>query len=255
MILGKDSKLFPQYYQAFQNQFFNIRFGSDYKMALDIIKDNNFGAIVIIDDDLNGMSFDRFLIALENFYNQSSTFLKIYKPHKHSETILNVKKRKHIDIIWDDHILKKELGITHTFISENNSEIKENNSNHFLHQLKILLVEDEMRNIFVLDSVFEPYNCILTIANNGQEALDILNNNADFDIILMDIMMPIMNGFEAIELIRNTTKLKELNIIAVTAKAMSGDAEKCLEAGANAYVSKPIDIDLLFSTMRSLIIK
>ncbi|UIR55185.1 response regulator [Sphingobacterium sp. SRCM116780] len=114
----------------------------------------------------------------------------------------------------------------------------------------ILLADDDMRNIFALSSAFEDLNVRVEIANNGQEALDLLNKENKIDLVLMDIMMPIMDGYEAIENIRKNKKYQDLPIIAVTAKAMKGDKEKAIEAGANDYISKPIDIDKLISLIR-----
>lgn len=255
MILGKDSKLFPSLYQAFQNHFFNVRFASDYKMALDIIKDNNFGAILIVDNDLNGMPFDDFAHALHVLYKNKTAPLKIYMPPKKSPVIVELQNENHLDFIFDEQILKSEYGIEISTESEEDKKESKKISTQFLDGLKVLLVEDEMRNVFVMDSILEPYGAKITIANNGQESLDQLKLDTDYDIVLMDIMMPVMNGFEAIGHIRENPETKDLKIIAVTAKAMMGDAEKCIAAGADAYVSKPIDIDLLYQTMERLIQK
>src|SRR5690606_1342045 len=107
-----------------------------------------------------------------------------------------------------------------------------------------------MRNIFALSTVFEGYEINVEIANNGQEALDILERNEHIDLVLMDIMMPVMDGYEAIENIRANKRFANLPIIAVTAKAMKGDREKTIAVGANDYISKPVDVDKLISLMR-----
>ena len=88
------------------------------------------------------------------------------------------------------------------------------------------------------------------IAQNGKEALDCLMNDSHVDLVLMDIMMPEMDGYETMKEIRKQKKFKNLPIIAVTAKAMKGDRSKCIEAGANDYISKPIDMGKLFSLLR-----
>jgi signal transduction histidine kinase/DNA-binding response OmpR family regulator len=115
---------------------------------------------------------------------------------------------------------------------------------------RILLAEDDIRNIFALSQVIEPLGAHLEIARNGREALDLLKRHPDIDLVLMDIMMPEMDGITAMREIRHTLKMNKLPIIALTAKAMPADRERCLEAGANDYISKPIDVDKLLSLCR-----
>jgi CheY-like chemotaxis protein len=114
---------------------------------------------------------------------------------------------------------------------------------------KILIVDDDIRNIFALSSVFEGYQMQVAFAENGQQALDIVEAQADFDLILMDIMMPEMDGYDTIKLLRSNPQFAKLPIIAITAKAMDEDREQCLEAGASDYLSKPIHIEQLLSLM------
>ncbi|MGN0002349.1 MAG: response regulator [Sphingobacterium composti] len=116
---------------------------------------------------------------------------------------------------------------------------------------RVLIADDDMRNVFALSTSLQSYDMKIEIANNGQEAIDILKNpDHKVDIVLMDIMMPEMDGYEAIQIIREELKYKNLPILAVTAKAMKGDREKSIQIGANDYVSKPIDIDKLTSLMQ-----
>jgi CheY-like chemotaxis protein/signal transduction histidine kinase len=115
---------------------------------------------------------------------------------------------------------------------------------------RILVVEDDVRNIFALSSVLEPLGGSIVIARNGREALARLNSRPLPDIVLMDIMMPEMDGIEATQEIRKNPDLRDLPIIALTAKAMPDDQQKCLAAGANDYVTKPIDVDKLVSLIR-----
>lgn len=116
---------------------------------------------------------------------------------------------------------------------------------------KVLIADDDMRNVFALSTSLQNYHMQIEIANNGMEAIDILKKpNHGVDIVLMDIMMPEMDGYEAIQTIREELKMKNLPILAVTAKAMKGDREKSIQIGANDYVSKPIDIDKLTSLMQ-----
>ena len=115
---------------------------------------------------------------------------------------------------------------------------------------KVLVVDDDVRNLFALTTAFERYNIHAITAESGQEAIDILADNTDIDIVLMDIMMPEMDGYETTQKIRREHKNAHLPIIAVTAKAMKGDREKCIEAGASDYITKPVKIDQLLSLMR-----
>ena len=115
---------------------------------------------------------------------------------------------------------------------------------------KVLLVDDDMRNVFALSSVLEERNMEVVIAKNGLECLDKLKENDSIDCILMDIMMPKMDGYEAMTEIRSKRKYENLPIIALTAKAMKGDRSKCIEAGANDYLAKPVNTDKLLSMMR-----
>jgi len=110
---------------------------------------------------------------------------------------------------------------------------------------KVLIVDDDIKNIFVLSSALQEYGMDTEHAKNGKEAIDFLKGNHDIDIVLMDIMMPVMDGYECIKLIRLDNTLKHLPIIAVTAKAMDKDKEKALESGADDYLTKPIDLDKL----------
>ncbi|GAB3939512.1 hypothetical protein GCM10028805_00050 [Spirosoma harenae] len=115
---------------------------------------------------------------------------------------------------------------------------------------KVLLVDDDMRNIFALSTLLEQHQMNVITAYNGLEALEMLQEHTDTDIVLMDIMMPEMDGYEATQQIRNELHLSKLPIIALTAKAMPGDREKVIQAGASDYIAKPVDKSQLFSLMR-----
>ncbi|HEU0135698.1 MAG TPA: response regulator, partial [Flavobacterium sp.] len=121
-----------------------------------------------------------------------------------------------------------------------------------LQGLKILVVDDDMRNVFALSKVLRDRGMHILKAENGKVALNILETSA-VDLVLMDIMMPEMNGFEAMRSIRKHSSLKELPIIALTAKALPEDRQLCIEAGANEYITKPIDVENLLTMMRTFI--
>ncbi len=115
---------------------------------------------------------------------------------------------------------------------------------------KVLVVDDDVRNIFALTAVLERHKMAVLSAENGRVALEELVQNPDVDIVLMDIMMPVMDGYETLRQIRQMKQFESLPMIALTAKAMQGDREKCIAAGASDYISKPVDTDQLVSLLR-----
>jgi HAMP domain-containing protein/signal transduction histidine kinase/DNA-binding response OmpR family regulator len=115
---------------------------------------------------------------------------------------------------------------------------------------KVLVIDDDLRNIFALTSLLEHHDIKVLHAENGRAGIELLRKTPDVDIILMDIMMPEMDGYETTQAIRQVPAFQNLPIIALTAKAMKGDRDKCLEAGASDYVTKPVDLEQLFAVMR-----
>jgi len=124
------------------------------------------------------------------------------------------------------------------------------NSGEVLQGRRVLVVDDDARNIFALTSVLENHDVEVVSATNGRHAIDILKNSPDIDMVLMDIMMPEMDGYETMREIRKDSAFRTLPILALTAKAMKGDREKCLDAGASDYISKPVNTNQLLSLMR-----
>jgi CheY-like chemotaxis protein/signal transduction histidine kinase len=115
---------------------------------------------------------------------------------------------------------------------------------------RVLVVDDDVRNIFALSSVLERRGMIVVTASTGREAINTLESTPDVAIVLMDVMMPEMDGYETMQAIRRNAQFRRLPIIALTAKAMKGDREKCLEAGASEYLAKPVNTDQLLSALR-----
>ncbi|WP_205314199.1 response regulator [Pedobacter namyangjuensis] len=116
---------------------------------------------------------------------------------------------------------------------------------------KILIIDDDSRNIFALTAVLKAkgYNCLSAVS--AQQGLDILNTDQEIGVVLMDMMMPDMDGYQAIAKMKENEELKEVPVIAVTAQAMVGDRERCLNAGANGYVSKPVNVDELMLLLKN----
>jgi CheY-like chemotaxis protein len=118
---------------------------------------------------------------------------------------------------------------------------------------KVLLVDDDIRNIFALTGILERQNMTVVSAENGKDAIEILKQDSDIDVVLMDIMMPLMDGYETTREIRRIQEFKYLPIIALTANAMLGDREKCIDAGASDYITKPVNTTQLLTMIRAWI--
>jgi signal transduction histidine kinase/CheY-like chemotaxis protein/HAMP domain-containing protein len=159
------------------------------------------------------------------------------------------------ELNWIDHLLDEtvsHLHINHKSLLPESRKIIENihNKEDILIGKNILVVDDDVRNLFTLTTVLERYKINVVTAESGSEAISILSQNSKIEMVLMDIMMPEMDGYEATQKIRQEHKNSTLPIIAVTAKAMKGDREKCIEAGASDYIIKPVKIDQLLSLIR-----
>jgi CheY-like chemotaxis protein len=123
-------------------------------------------------------------------------------------------------------------------------------SNEVLRERKVLVVDDDIRNIFALTSLLEGEEMQIISATNGRQAIELLESTPDVSIVLMDIMMPEMDGYQTMREIRANPQFRNLPMLALTAKAMKGDREKCLDAGASDYIAKPVNTEQLLSLMR-----
>ncbi len=170
--------------------------------------------------------------------------------NRNSHTIL-LKGVNSLENLLEETVL--QLHINHKDLLPEKRRLIENIrvKNDILTGKTILVVDDDVRNLFALTTVFERYNIYVITAESGKDAINIINEDKQrIDMVLMDIMMPEMDGYETTQKIRREHKNSTLPIIAVTAKAMKGDRQKCIEAGASDYITKPLKIDQLLSLMR-----
>ena len=185
-------------------------------------------------------------IELNSAVGEGSNFTLYLPILQSSEKVVEVKsyiEEASAGLQYEDY----SLDIDPEVVEESNHLKKYGKSS--LKNKKVLIVDDDIRNVYALTIALEKYEMDIIVAENGREGIEVLQGNPDTDIILMDIMMPEMDGFEAIRRIRQLSKYKALPIIALTAKAMKKSREECLDAGATDFISKPINIDQLFSLM------
>jgi signal transduction histidine kinase/DNA-binding response OmpR family regulator/CHASE3 domain sensor protein len=229
------------------------------KEALNVYLNNHIDCIVL-DLGLPDMNGSELIRELERIKDHSMPPIIIYtgkeltkaeneELEKYAETII-IKGVKSEERLLDETALFLHRTITNLPQSKqviiNNLHDKE----AVFHSKKILLTDDDMRNVFALSKILRERGMEVIKAENGKNALEVLSRNPDIDLILMDIMMPEMDGYEAIKKIRLQEKFKNLPIIALTAKAMKDDKQKCIDAGANDYITKPVDVERLLSLMR-----
>jgi CheY-like chemotaxis protein len=159
------------------------------------------------------------------------------------------------DVQSPERLLDETALFLHRVIAELPQEKQQmlerlHDSNAILSGRKVLVVDDDARNIFALTTLLESREMDVISATNGRAAIDIIKETPDLSMVLMDIMMPEMDGYQTIAEIRNDPQFRNLPILAITAKAMKGDREKCLGAGASDYIAKPVNSEQLLSLMR-----
>ncbi|MDC7124680.1 MAG: response regulator, partial [Spirochaetales bacterium] len=260
LLVVEDDKIQQESIKAlFEDADFEIICAYDGRSALELISQNNFDCI-ILDLGLSDMSGGDILEQINNKKTCSSIPVIIYTGRD-----LSQEEEAGLNKYADSIIIKGARSSDRLVeeVSELFSELQKKNNEQDIALSKdaeafrvafegknILLVDDDMRNVFALSSVLEERGIEVEIAKNGIEALDKLNIMNSVDLVLMDIMMPEMDGYEATREIRKIKKFENLPILALTAKAMKGDKQKCIDAGANDYLAKPVDMDKLFSMLR-----
>ncbi len=231
------------------------------KEGLAKIKDEEFECIVL-DVELEDMSGIEFIKTVcENREEKIPVIIytdedieneKLSDVNPHVETVI-LKSSKSKDRLIDEISLFLHgmgAGDKENKFREKLTQKKQNNIDDSLVGKKILLVDDDERNVFALLHLLEQHGMEVLTATDGNECIEIFKDNEAIDLILMDIMMPHKDGYEAIKEIRKIDERKEIPIIALTAKAMKGDCNKCIAAGANDYLTKPVDVEKLLSTLK-----
>jgi len=231
----------------------------DGKSALEQIRNNLYDCI-IADYTLPDIEGTEFISTIYTLNKHNGTPVIVYsakdfsnmeksKLKQYTNKILT-KGSSSLELLLEETVM--QLHLNHQVLPQEKRKIIEDlrsRKDVLLHK-NVLVVDDDVRNLFALTTAFERYQINTITAESGMEAINIMTENNQIDIVLMDIMMPEMDGYETMQKIRREHKNSALPIIAVTAKAMKGDREKCLEAGASDYITKPVKIDQLLSLMR-----
>jgi signal transduction histidine kinase/CheY-like chemotaxis protein/HAMP domain-containing protein len=236
-----------------------IEIANSGERALELIKQNIYDCIIVdyMLPDLTGMEL---ITEISTIMKEQMTPVLIYsakdfssrenaKLQQYANKII-LKGVNSLDLLLEETIMV--LHLDHKDLLPEKRKLIEGlrSKTDVLTNKNVLVVDDDVRNLFALTTAFERYNINTITAESGMEAMGILSANNEIDMVLMDIMMPEMDGYETTQKIRREHQNSSLPIIAVTAKAMKGDREKCIEAGASDYITKPLKIDQLMSLMR-----
>jgi HAMP domain-containing protein/signal transduction histidine kinase/CheY-like chemotaxis protein len=212
---------------------------------------------VVVNPDLAGLADELATVAAGRDERLGPLPLIVYGPHSGNGVwgrLGDCCTLRHVDT--PQRLLDLAMLFTHRSVAQLNEDKRRmlqdlHESDQVLAGKKVLIVDDDMRNIFALATVLEEHAMGTISADNGREAIRLLQTEPGIDIVLMDIMMPDLDGLETIRLIRSDDRLREMPIVAVTAKAMKGDREKCIEAGAWDYLAKPVDTEQLLAVLRN----
>ena len=236
-----------------------IQIANTGRQALQLVKEQVYDCIIVdyMLPDLTGMEL---ITEMSTIMKEKMTPVLIYsakdfsvrenaKLKQYANKII-LKGVNSLDLLLEETIML--LHINHNDLLPEKQKLIEGlrSKTDVLTNKNVLVVDDDVRNLFALTTAFERYNINTITAESGMEAMNILSANNEIDMVLMDIMMPEMDGYETTQKIRREHQNSALPIIAVTAKAMKGDREKCIEAGASDYITKPLKIDQLMSLMR-----
>ncbi|OAB44969.1 HAMP domain-containing protein [Paenibacillus antarcticus] len=260
LIVNSDTETSQQWKEVIDNKDVQMTDIDTARKALDYLKINDVDCL-LVDNDLKDMDVLQFIREIQK--NPKNKYLRmvLYRTKKWThEEEHELEELKKVAVIREVKSPIQMMDETSVFLhrkSENLSEgsreamIKLHQSDEMIKYKKVLVVDDDIRNIFALTTILERHNMMVISAENGYEAITLIEQSSNIDIILMDIMMPIMDGYETIRAIREKPEFQKLPIIALTAKAMAGDREECLEAGASDYITKPVNSAHLLSMIRS----
>jgi signal transduction histidine kinase/HAMP domain-containing protein/CheY-like chemotaxis protein len=228
------------------------------KMSIDKLRSDHFDCIVL-DYDVEDISGDELVREIARVRKSFTPVIVYSNKNLGEQELENIRMNVNFFLPrqsnWIEHLLDATITLLHTEhkkLDGDSKRVIENihNNEDVLIDKTVLVVDDDVRNLFTLTSVLERYKINVVTAESGQEAINTLFKDPHIEMVLMDIMMPEMDGYETMRKIRQEDKNNLLPIIAVTAKAMKGDREKCIEAGASDYIVKPVKIDQLLSLIR-----
>ncbi len=241
-----------------QDDHLDVTIANTGQEAVKLVQEEPFDCI-ILDYKLPDISGQELMHQISKAKKKTTPVI-VYSARDFSKNELNTVQQNSNSIVAKgansvEHLLEEtisHLHINHKSLAPGKQRIIENirHNEDILTGKTILVVDDDVRNLFALTTVFERFRINVITAESGKEAIQVLSENPKIDMVLMDIMMPEMDGYETTQKIRREHKNSTLPIIAVTAKAMKGDRQKCIEAGASDYITKPVKIDQLLSLMR-----
>jgi signal transduction histidine kinase/CheY-like chemotaxis protein len=258
VLLIEDMKIHQEIVQNLlmaHHAYVKVRSVSTIENAWEQIRDNDIDCIVLDLDLGNGQDEGiLFLETLKADKNYSSVPVIVFTGAELDQEMERRIRSLATIVDKNEKSLDRLLQETDVFLDNCDDDLRLAENPIFMNEMlkgkRVLLVDDDMRNIYALTNVFEQQDMMIVPASNGKIALEKLNEYKSFDIIILDIMMPVMDGYQVMEEIRKHDEFKQIPIIALTAKAMAHDREKCIQCGANDYIAKPINPEQLLSTMK-----
>jgi hypothetical protein len=231
---------------------------SSSKEALALVRERNVDCLVLELPDLEGFRLLEEIHANSKYSHLPAMVYINGKLTKKEDVVLKeaakicvIKEAKSPERLMDNVAFFLHQAVAQLPEIQRNKIEQMHQSDNVLIGRKVLVVDDDIRNIFAMTSLLEHKKMMVLSAESGREAVELLEKNQDVDMVLMDIMMPEMDGYDTMRAIRQKEIFKSIPIIALTAKAMKGDREKCIESGASDYITKPVDTEQLIALMRT----